>query len=366
MERRNQNNKRQLEYRNNNNNNNGNQRVVINDHRNKRHKFNQSDDDGFDPNDDRRNINIMPNEDLKYYIFLTNLPFNTSWQELKNFSTSCGDVVFARIFKGNDGQSKGYGLVRFEREDQANKAMRTLNNKQIGNRCVNVYPAEKKSSIRPKSNNNNTNNTENQQQQQHAFRDKEYSPAPYKEDEYYSPQGANGRRSQSPASFDRGSSRSPRRSRSRSRSSSYEDSRSISPENRGRFSPDDNHHFNRQQQPDTNYFRGDDQQQQHTPTNNQEESIHVKEEYNNNNTFDVNTSPTSSSSVGNVSLKQISKSELLELIRETRQTLNNYEAKLRAMEKHERHLQYIDRELEKKRKEMDELEKKRKEMDELM
>ncbi|KAG7571418.1 hypothetical protein FFLO_00601 [Filobasidium floriforme] len=57
----------------------------------------------------------------------TLLPFNASWQELKDlFRTAGGNVVRADIALGPDGRSKGFGNVLFQNEEDAAVAVQAF------------------------------------------------------------------------------------------------------------------------------------------------------------------------------------------------------------------------------------------------
>lgn len=63
-------------------------------------------------------------------VFVRNLPFKYTWQDLKEKFRSCGEVRFAEI-KTDNGKSKGCGIVRFHSHDSARRAIGKKNFKLI-------------------------------------------------------------------------------------------------------------------------------------------------------------------------------------------------------------------------------------------
>ncbi|XP_063304416.1 myelin expression factor 2-like [Pelobates fuscus] len=70
-------------------------------------------------------------------IFVRNLPFDLTWQKLKEKFNQCGRVVFAEI-KMENGKSKGCGTVRFDSPETAEKACRLMNGSKINGREIDV------------------------------------------------------------------------------------------------------------------------------------------------------------------------------------------------------------------------------------
>ncbi|XP_031227598.1 myelin expression factor 2 isoform X6 [Mastomys coucha] len=70
-------------------------------------------------------------------IFVRNLPFDLTWQKLKEKFSQCGHVMFAEI-KMENGKSKGCGTVRFESAESAEKACRIMNGIKISGREIDV------------------------------------------------------------------------------------------------------------------------------------------------------------------------------------------------------------------------------------
>ncbi|XP_066244267.1 myelin expression factor 2 isoform X2 [Saccopteryx leptura] len=70
-------------------------------------------------------------------IFVRNLPFDLTWQKLKEKFSQCGHVMFAEI-KMENGKSKGCGTVRFDSSESAEKACRIMNGIKISGREIDV------------------------------------------------------------------------------------------------------------------------------------------------------------------------------------------------------------------------------------
>lgn len=69
-------------------------------------------------------------------VFVGNLAFETSWQDLKDFMRQAGNVAKADIMKGTDGRSKGCGVVSFENARDAKYAIKTLNCTRLSGREI--------------------------------------------------------------------------------------------------------------------------------------------------------------------------------------------------------------------------------------
>ena len=52
-------------------------------------------------------------------VYVGNLTWKTSWQDLKDHFRQCGEIVRADVAFGQDGRSKGFGLVVFAKSSDA-------------------------------------------------------------------------------------------------------------------------------------------------------------------------------------------------------------------------------------------------------
>ncbi|CAL9701400.1 unnamed protein product [Knipowitschia caucasica] len=70
-------------------------------------------------------------------IYVRNLPYELTWQKLKDSFGHCGQVMYADI-KMENGRSKGAGTVRFDCPESAEVAIRLMNGTKINGREVDV------------------------------------------------------------------------------------------------------------------------------------------------------------------------------------------------------------------------------------
>uniref|UniRef100_A0A7S4IV91 RRM domain-containing protein n=1 Tax=Odontella aurita TaxID=265563 RepID=A0A7S4IV91_9STRA len=71
-------------------------------------------------------------------LWVGNLSWDTSWRELKDHFRQCGDVERAEVMEGPDGQSRGFGTVRFYRQRDAANAIQRLNGVELQGRVLEV------------------------------------------------------------------------------------------------------------------------------------------------------------------------------------------------------------------------------------
>ena len=75
-------------------------------------------------------------------LFIGSLAYSVGDDELKEFFESAGSVVSANVIKDRDsGQSKGFGFVEMSNDDEAQKAIKELNGKDLLGRAINVSEA---------------------------------------------------------------------------------------------------------------------------------------------------------------------------------------------------------------------------------
>lgn len=70
-------------------------------------------------------------------LFVGNLPWSTGWEELKDAFSEFG-VEYADVKYGRDGRSRGYGIVRMATEDDAHRAISSMNGYEIDGRNMEV------------------------------------------------------------------------------------------------------------------------------------------------------------------------------------------------------------------------------------
>jgi RNA recognition motif-containing protein len=78
-------------------------------------------------------------------IFVGNLNFNTSEDELRDLFQAYGQVDRVSIMTDRDtGRSRGFGFVEMANAEEGDKAIAALNGSQIGGRTLNVNEARPK------------------------------------------------------------------------------------------------------------------------------------------------------------------------------------------------------------------------------
>ena len=78
-------------------------------------------------------------------IFVGNLDFNTSEDELRKLFETYGQVDRVSIMTDRDtGRSRGFGFVEMANAEEGEKAIAGLNGSQIGGRTLNVNEARPK------------------------------------------------------------------------------------------------------------------------------------------------------------------------------------------------------------------------------
>ncbi|GAB5033527.1 rna recognition motif domain containing protein [Nannochloropsis oceanica] len=90
----------------------------------------------------RENIEGEPNPTQ---IMVSNLPFDTSTEELEAFAAQAGQVVNVKIILDKEtGRSKGYGFVLFTEPLSATYALERLDGMELGGRPLKIRPAIRK------------------------------------------------------------------------------------------------------------------------------------------------------------------------------------------------------------------------------
>ena len=69
-------------------------------------------------------------------VYVGNLSWDVSWQDLKDHFKTCGNVVHADVMTGHDGRSKGCGLVTFSSAGDAQAAINTLHDTELNGRLI--------------------------------------------------------------------------------------------------------------------------------------------------------------------------------------------------------------------------------------
>lgn len=84
-------------------------------------------------------------------MYVSNLSFHTADDDLRKLFEQFGAVSSAKIITDREtGRSRGFGFVEMGSDDEANAAMKGLNNKEIEGRAMSVTVAREKA---PRSDN---------------------------------------------------------------------------------------------------------------------------------------------------------------------------------------------------------------------
>jgi len=80
-------------------------------------------------------------------LFVGNLPFNTDEQALQDLFASCGAVESVNVMRDQaTGRARGFAFVEMATEEDAQKAIDTLNNSSLDGRNLTVNEARPKTS----------------------------------------------------------------------------------------------------------------------------------------------------------------------------------------------------------------------------
>lgn len=78
-------------------------------------------------------------------MYVSNLSFHTAEDDLRKLFEEFGAVSSAKVITDREtGRSRGFGFVEMGSDDEANAAMKALNNKDIEGRAMSVTVAREK------------------------------------------------------------------------------------------------------------------------------------------------------------------------------------------------------------------------------
>jgi RNA recognition motif-containing protein len=78
-------------------------------------------------------------------MYVSNLSFHTTDEDLRKLFTEYGTVTSAKVITDREtGRSRGFGFVEMESDQEANAAMKNLNNKEVEGRTMSVTVAREK------------------------------------------------------------------------------------------------------------------------------------------------------------------------------------------------------------------------------
>ena len=69
-------------------------------------------------------------------VYVGNLSWSVSWQDLKDHMRTAGEVARSDIMKTHDGRSKGCGIVEYTTEEGAKEAVLKLNDTELNGRQI--------------------------------------------------------------------------------------------------------------------------------------------------------------------------------------------------------------------------------------
>jgi cold-inducible RNA-binding protein len=76
-------------------------------------------------------------------LYVGNLSFDTNDSQLQELFASLGEVVSAKVVMDRDtGRARGFGFVEMAREEDAQKAVETLDGRDFMGRNLRVNPAQ--------------------------------------------------------------------------------------------------------------------------------------------------------------------------------------------------------------------------------
>ncbi|CAG9319921.1 unnamed protein product [Blepharisma stoltei] len=80
----------------------------------------------------------------KNQIYIKNLPYFVTWQQLKEVFNNFGEIVRVDIPIDTNKRSKGYGFITFQTDEQAQRAIESMNNAEFNGRKIMVKLAQSK------------------------------------------------------------------------------------------------------------------------------------------------------------------------------------------------------------------------------
>ncbi len=76
-------------------------------------------------------------------LYVGGLPYETTDDELKELFSGAGQVESAKVITDRySGRSRGFGFVEMTNDDEADKAIESMNGKQVGERTITVNEAK--------------------------------------------------------------------------------------------------------------------------------------------------------------------------------------------------------------------------------
>ena len=70
------------------------------------------------------------------FVYVGNLSWDVMWQDLKDHMKEAGNVIRADVMMGDDGRSKGCGIVEYATVEEANRAILQRHNSNLKGRLI--------------------------------------------------------------------------------------------------------------------------------------------------------------------------------------------------------------------------------------
>lgn len=84
-------------------------------------------------------------------MLIGNLPLEITEDELAKFFSTVGKVAQIEILKDKTGRGRGFAFVTMANQEQAEKAIATLQNAELRGRVLSISPARNSKQTKPKS-----------------------------------------------------------------------------------------------------------------------------------------------------------------------------------------------------------------------
>ncbi len=86
---------------------------------------------------------LKEEKNMKNKLYISQISFSVTSDELADFVSSAGEVVDAKIITDREsGRSRGFGFVEMATDEAADNAVNALNGKELAGRAVNVAIAK--------------------------------------------------------------------------------------------------------------------------------------------------------------------------------------------------------------------------------
>ena len=84
------------------------------------------------------------NQGPRYSVYIGNIPFQASENDIGDFFSQCGNVVGVRlVYDRETGRPRGFGFCEFDTESSMNNAIQQLNGADFNGRQLRVNAANR-------------------------------------------------------------------------------------------------------------------------------------------------------------------------------------------------------------------------------